>query len=169
MSGRKAPEDIKNWEKKHPKSSLKEKKQKKHYPATAYLYLLLNFQPSWILLDLRKYVIATIKCVRLWSTEERWKQPAKGFSKHSPFLNKHEGLFKTTATSSLPMVTKRFISHSCQTTCSRLMQATNVKKRSSFPTKGKAQLWRPLKEMLHLSVSIFDLQLVPLTEVHMTL
>ena len=157
-------------EKKHPKASLKEKRPKKSHPATAYLYLPLNFHPSWILLDLlKKYVIATIKCNRLWSTEERWKQPAKGFSKHSPFLNKHEGLFKTTAWSSLAMVTKHLIPHSCQTTCLRLMQAMNVKKRSSFPTKRKAQLWRPLKEMPHLSASIFDLRLVPLTEVHLTL
>lgn len=67
------------------------------------------------------------------------------------------------------MVTEHLIPHSCQTTCLRLMQAMNVKKISSFPTKGKAQLWRPLKEMLHLSASNFDLQLVPLTEVHLTL
>lgn len=170
MSGRKATEDIKKWEKKCRKSSPKDKRPKKNHPATAYLYLPLDFHPSWILLDLlKKYVNATIKCNRFWSTEERWKQAAKDFSEHSPFLNKHKGLFKTTAPSSLALVTKHLISHSCQTTCLRVMQATNVKKRSSFPTKGKAQLWRPLKEMLHLSASIFDLRLVPLTEVHLTL
>lgn len=64
---------------------------------------------------------------------------------------------KTTASSSLALVTKHLIPHCCQTTCLRLMQAMNVKRRSSFPTKGKAKLQRPLKEMLHLSASIFDL------------
>lgn len=70
MSQRKATEDIKIWGKKHLKSSLKEKRAQKNYPTTAYLYLSLNFHPSWILLNLfKQHDIFTINCNRLCSTE----------------------------------------------------------------------------------------------------